>query len=178
MEEKVKRPGRKKSPPRTKSDRKNPKAAEALSRLWADPVWAEKTKERMRLSAVKRKGNPAMSRLGVPDGMRRADAKKAWAKARKKAAKFMEEFEDQGVVVRVPVPESDDEKAKASLNEACVMALGPTDSRTKLAAIRTVLEFTKQKPTQKIDNALSGPEEWLKAAIKANGAAPANAGDQ
>jgi hypothetical protein len=114
------------------------------------------------------------TRKGVPDGMRREDALKLWDEAREKAKAFMEDCEDQGIIPELVVPESDEEKAKEALNEAFVMALGPTDSRTKLQALRTVLEFTKQKPTTKIDQALSGPEEWLRGALAAHKATSGN----
>ena len=82
--------------------------------------------------------------------MRKATAAKAWAKARTKADAFMTTLEAHGIVAAVVVPDSDEAKAKACLREAAVMALGPTDKRTKNMAINTVLTYTKGKPEQKI----------------------------
>jgi hypothetical protein len=66
------------------------------------------------------------------------------------------------------VPDSDEEKAKAALREACAMALGPIDNRTKMMALNTVLTFTKEKPVTKTDTKISSTEDWLRKAIEAN----------
>jgi hypothetical protein len=58
---------------------------------------------------------------------------------------------------------ADDAKAEAALKEACVLALGPSEQRTKLGAIRVVLEFTKKKPESSSKLTLSNASEWLEA---------------
>jgi len=104
------------------------------------------------------------SRLGVPDGMRKPEATKAWDVARTKADDFMRALEAQGTIAAVVVPDSDEAKAKACLREAAVMALGPTNNRTKVMAINTVLTYTKGKPLQKITAAT----DWLSLATSSS----------
>jgi hypothetical protein len=127
-------------------------------------------------TAEDRRRNPAKySRLGVPDGMRKAEADKLWAVAKAQADEFMLTLETQGVVEAVVVPDSDEEKAKAALREATVIALGPTNNRTKGMAINAVLRFTKAPPAQRVDIASSidsgaglSTSEWLTQAWEAH----------
>jgi hypothetical protein len=120
-------------------------------------------------TAEDRRRNPAKySRLGVPDGMRKAEADKLWAVAKAQADEFMRTLEAQGVVEAVVVPDSDEEKAKAALRGAVVIALGPTNNRTKGMAINTVLRFTKAPPAQRVDIASSIDPEWLTQAWEAH----------
>jgi hypothetical protein len=116
-------------------------------------------------SAEDRRANPGKySRLGIPDGMRRATATKAWSKARTKADAFIETLEAHDILPAVVIPDSDEEMAKAALREAAVLALGPTNNRTKTMAINTVLTYTKGKPTQKITT----KTDWLSLATAAS----------
>lgn len=108
-------------------------------------------------------GHP--TRMGVPDGMRRPHALKLWARASKLADGFIKTMQEEGELPEVLIPGSDDEKAAKALHEACKMALGPTEQRTKLAAINTVLTYTKQKPVTKIDTNLTS-EKWLEAVVR------------
>jgi hypothetical protein len=145
------RPQRKRSPRQFKTAKRSLTRSDAHKRLWADPAYRAKMLEARARSVDDRRANPAKySRLGVPDGMHKATAAKAWDRARTKADAFMTTLEAHGVVPAVVVPDSDDAKAKACLREAAVLALGPTDQRTKNMAINTVLTYTKGKPIQKI----------------------------
>jgi hypothetical protein len=94
--------------------------------------------------------------------MRKAEAMQAWANAQQLADTIMKGFETQGIVPPVAVPDSDDEFAKAALREACVIAFGPSDRRTKWMAANTVLKFTKAPPAHPYATALTAAEEWLR----------------
>lgn len=124
-----------------------------------------------------------ISRRGIPDGMNRAQADEAWAKARARAEEFYEDMVEKGIAPelsaddfeRVPVqvgdkveivlvPKTDEAKAAVALKEAMVMALGPIGNmQSKLGAINTVLKFTKSPPAQKVE--VSKAEDLLAAAL-------------
>jgi hypothetical protein len=69
------------------------------------------------------------------------------------------------------LPGSDEELAKLVLRELCVIAFGPGDKRTKIAAAGTVLKYTKPQPTRRHAANVSTPENWLREAITAGTAA-------
>ena len=87
---------------------------------------------------------------------------KAWDNARELADTIMRGFEAQGIVPELVIPDTDDAIAKAVLHEACVLALGPGNMRTKLLAAATVLKYTKAPPVQRVSSAITA-EEWLRA---------------
>jgi hypothetical protein len=67
-------------------------------------------------------------------------------------------------LIAVLVPKTDEAKASVAFKEAMVMALGPMGTQqTKLAAINTVLKFTKSPPAQKLE--VSKAEDLLAAAL-------------
>jgi hypothetical protein len=106
-------------------------------------------------------------RTGVPDGMRREEADAIWAQAREKASYIMDKLEEAGVVAFNPdVPE--DVMAREALKGAFAMAMGPAphNSKDKLTAIRTVLEWTKAKPATKTDLRLNSAEAWLSEVVE------------
>ena len=74
-------------------------------------------------------------------------------------------MEDADMVPKVVVPGSDEEMAKLALSEVFLMALGPTEQRTKLAALSKVLEFTKAKPASKTDLRINNAEAWLEGVL-------------
>jgi hypothetical protein len=130
---------------------------------------------RARTAEDRRRNAAKYSRLGVPDGMRKAEADKLWAVAKAQADEFMSSLEAKGIVASVVVPDSDEAKAKAALHGAVVIALGPTNNRTKGMAINTVLRFTKAPPAQRVDIASSidsgaglSTSEWLTQAWEAH----------
>lgn len=143
---------RKKSP---KSDGsrnyKNTAASEALKRAWQDP-------EKRAKMLVKGHGK----RTGVPDGMRKPEADTLWALAREKADYIMAELEKEKVVVFDP-NSTEEQMAREALKEAFVMAMSPlTNAQLKMAALKTVLEYTKAKPASKTDLTLANADAWLK----------------
>ncbi len=114
--------------------------------------------------AEDRKLNPKKyTRQGVPDGWRRPEAEKAWAAARVAADAIMNGLKASGAMPAVVVPDSDDEKAELALREACVIALGPCDKRSKLMAANLVLTYTMPKPAQHIVRDIVTAEGWLRS---------------
>jgi uncharacterized Rossmann fold enzyme len=120
-------------------------------------------------SADDRRNDPHhYSRLGIPNGWKKAEAMEALAQANELADNMIKDFEQQGIVPEIVIPDSDEEIAKAALREACVLALAPGDRRTRLMAINTVLKFTRALPTQRHETTLTTTsEEWLMAALAA-----------
>ena len=59
------------------------------------------------------------------------------------------------------LPDTDEAIAKAILHEAVKIALGPGNTRTKMAALKIVLDFTRPKP---------GNASWSLAERRAIGA--------
>src|ERR1035437_6296446 len=57
---------------RTRPPRTNPAAAAAMKLQWTDPVWRAQMMEKRKAQGLKNVGGK--SRLGVPDGMRKAEA--------------------------------------------------------------------------------------------------------
>lgn len=159
---------KRKTSPRGKHKRTG--TSEALRKKWADPVYREKLIARRKFAQDYRKANniPYPTRMGVPDGMRKAEALEIWAQARAYAKRFIEIMEEKELVEKVTVPGSEEEMAKKTLEEAFVMAVGPlTDAKTKSAYMRIVLDFTKSKPETKSKLTLDNSAEWL-AALQAD----------
>jgi hypothetical protein len=92
--------------------------------------------------------------------MRKAEAKAAWQVAREKADVVIRFLEATGDVPAVVIPNSEEGMAKAVLREALVLALSPYDHRTKAAAMRTVLMFTKSLPDRATRQMITA-EGWL-----------------
>lgn len=190
-----KRPPRKKRrrsprPSKTGGRVKHPNASAHFKALWADPVWREKTLAAHRVANARRKLEPHKNyRRGVPDGMRKAEADALWAKARARAEELhqimvvngeavpivtetvdVEIHDDAGNVVNtvpVQVPVSDEAKGSAALREAFVMLMCPVGRhQDRLAAARTVLEYTKPKPATKQDIRLNNAEAWLEQVVQ------------
>jgi hypothetical protein len=137
----------------------------ATQALWKDPEWVARWRQGFEKYLERRRQDPEKYfRRGVPDGMRKPEAMALWAEARAKARKLMEELEDSGVMP-VATPGSEADMAKKALEEAFTMAMSPMRDQVKLSAIKTVLDFTKAKPAQTINNKISNAEDWLKEVV-------------
>lgn len=150
-----------------------------MKELWQTPEFREKMRLRNEKVAILRKADPAkFCRVGVPDGMRRAQAEPLWARARELADRFIQIMKDKGELpddaavdealevignYGLEVPSTDDGKAAAALKEAFVLAIGPTDNKIKIQAINTVLNFTKSKPESRSKLTLNKAEDFLDA---------------
>lgn len=134
----------------------------ALKTRWADPEQRAKLTASISAAAKRRTPENHRYRRGVPDGMNAEQADAAWAQARELGRKFIKIMEDKDEVLKVVIPGSEAEMAKAALEEAFVMAVGPlSDAKTKNTAIRTVLEWTKAKPESKSKLTVTKAEDWL-----------------
>lgn len=126
-------------------------------------------------------------RVGVPDGMRKAEALVAWKRAEERAEELFTQMIDNGIVkdvstddfeevtvevpvgtegetteITVKVPKTDAGMAATALKRVMVEALSPLSNQAgRLAALRTVLEYTKQKPASKQDLTVNKAEDWL-----------------
>ncbi len=126
---------------------RRPNQTIAMQKRWADPAYrAKQTEGRKRLALDRVRHPEKYSRVGVPNGMRKAEAQALWDKASALADAAMKRLEDQGAVERVVVPDTDDDIAKKALHEAFKLALGPGNAKDRLAAARLVLTYTKPRP--------------------------------
>ena len=102
-----------------------------MQKRWADPAYrAVQIAGRQRTALDRARHPDKYSRAGIPNGMREAEAQALWDKATTFADAAMKRLEDQGVVERVVVPDTDDDIAKKALHEAFKLALGPAMQRT------------------------------------------------
>jgi hypothetical protein len=148
---------RKRSPRPLKSIGYRPSAAKsaALKRRWENPEY--RAEASAKLNEI-RKPQP---RLGVPDGMRKAQADAEWQKAGVLADRFIEIMKENEELPEVVIPGSEAEMAQEALKEAFRIAVGPQGVKDRIAAINTVLNFTKAKPESKSKLTVNKAEEWL-----------------
>lgn len=145
---------------------KGKKNSRALKAIWADP---ERRPSMLMYQAMarqraldERKINPEKySRTGTPNGMTRATAAPLWAEARRKADRLIQLMTDDGLISETVIPDSDEAKGVAALHEVAVLALGPGEKQAKLAALRTLLEYTRSKPESKSKLTVNTSEDWL-----------------
>jgi hypothetical protein len=157
------------NPRPTKTGRRSPAQSEALRKLWQDPAYRSKMiAARHRSTEDRRKDPLKYSRLGVPTGMRKAEAMALWHIAGKIADTIIGALEADGVLPEAVIPDGDDAVAKACLRELAVIAFGPgKDQRTKLMALYALLKYTKGRPTRGLDNNYTlTAEEWLRKATE------------
>lgn len=160
-------PGRLHVPPsRASKNRKKPKNSEALKAIWKDPErrasMIEKIKAGRAIQQIEREANPdKFSRAGIPHGHTRASVAPLIAKANEQADRFIQKMKEEGNLPEVVIPGSDEERAEAALREACVIALSPGERQAKMAAIRTVLEWTRAKPASASKITVNTSEDWL-----------------
>lgn len=91
---------------------------------------------------------------GKPKGWTRLEYALFLENARKEAKRIYKEMEKEGLV-----PEND--MAARSLEAAFEMVTSNLTARDRLNAIRTVLEYTKQKPASKNDVTIKTAEDFL-----------------
>ncbi|RZN18991.1 hypothetical protein CWO90_35635 [Bradyrhizobium sp. Leo121] len=127
---------------------------------WEDPEYRAKMAARDSKREELRKADPErFTRTGVPNGMRKAEAQRMWSVAEAQADKIIQTMKAGGLLPEtaadqttaadqssVPVPDTEDEMAEAMLREAFKLALGPTGTRAKLAALATIMRYTRLKP--------------------------------
>lgn len=69
-------------------------------------------------------------------------------------------------LVEQGAPSPDDESAKEAMAVAIEIMRGPGADRERLAAAKTILEYTRRKPTVKVDQRISAAEDLLAAVLK------------
>lgn len=162
----------------------NPKRSAAQKRLCQDPEHRAKLVKRLQ-DYKKLPAHQRAFRDGVPDGMRKPEARRRWAEAKRTAKRIHNQMVEDGTIDALPedfegapapgpretvetkVREevaklTDEQMASAALREAMTTILSPYgDAKLKQQAINTVLTFTKARPAQKIDAKFSNAEAWL-----------------
>ncbi len=107
---------------------------------------------------------------GVATGETTASTAAAIARASRVANTVLKLMEDKGIIEN-PDLEADelvgDEKraARAALREMIVIALKPGNTRDKIQAARTVLEWTRAKPASTVNTNLNAAEDFLAALL-------------
>ena len=101
-------------------------------------------------------GFPNWSRVGVPDGMNKKTAALAWARAKRKAMKDMENLEKAGLIT-----DEDDQHAREAMFETLKIMRAPVNMDLRLKAAAQVLAYTKSKPVQKTETKIDAAEAWL-----------------
>lgn len=129
----------------------NPNASAALKAKWQDPVFRAKM-------AIRESGHRYP---GQADGMTKEETFAVQALVREKVDYIMDTLEMEGILKFT----TDEDMARECLREAFRIALSPGNAQTQMAAIRTVLEFTKAKPATKTDLTLKNHEAWLNAVV-------------
>jgi hypothetical protein len=146
----------------------------AAKAAWQDEDFRIKMKLRDMQLKLDRKIDPQkFKRTGVPNGSTRAKAEKKWAKARALADRFIQIMTDTGQLAPeedrvldangewITIPNDEAAMAKAALREMFILAVGPTEQKTKVSAANTVLAYTKSKPESKSKLTLSKAEDFL-----------------
>ena len=145
------------APPLAADPGSKPEFSARLKELWQDPEWRAKQIEH--LNKAREKSRKGGIRYGVPDGMRRHQAKWFWRQAKFEATLTIKKLEAAGII------SADEEHAKEALHTALTVMRGPQNQGTRLAAAKLVLEYTKAKPAQKQEVTINKAEEWLEAVV-------------
>lgn len=147
---------------------------EKLRKRWEDPDYRIKMQLRDMQLKLDRKIDPQkFKRTGIPNGKTRKQAEKLWAKARGYADRFIQIMTDKGELPadedffldadleKHAIPNTEEGMAKAGLREVFILAIGPSEQKTKIAALNTLLAYTKSKPESKSKLTLSKAEDFL-----------------
>ena len=146
-----------------------PSHSAAMKAKWQDPEYRAKMAERDTKREELRKADPErFTRTGIPNGMRKDEAQRLWAVAEAQADKSIQTLKAVGMLPEtaasasqsattstvasgaqysIPVPDTDDGMAEAALREAFKIALGPTGTRAKVAALAIIMKYTRLPPT-------------------------------
>jgi hypothetical protein len=135
-----------------------PHISERLKLQWQDPEY--RAKQLTTLREGQRKHGSV--RYGVPDGMRKSQAKWFWRQARFEATLTMKKLDKAGVL------DDADEFAREALHSALSIMRMEITQKDRLAAARLVLDFTKAKPAQKSEITVNKAEEWLAQVTQQN----------
>lgn len=116
---------------------------------------------------VRSRAHPKAGRpLGSADGHTKEEMATLREKAGQEADRIIQIMEDEDVLQ--PTDDllgNDKEIAKEALKETIVILRTPGDMRNKLAAARTLLEYTRAKPASTSNVTVSTAEEFLGALL-------------
>jgi hypothetical protein len=104
--------------------------------------------------SAKIRANKSQNRKGIPRGMSTREFEAAKAAQQPIIARIMKKMADTG---QLP----DDPMAVEALKEAMTVLRSPITPKEKIAAARLVLDFTKAKPTTKIEHTVRSAEDIL-----------------
>lgn len=123
---------------------------------------AEMTKKRLEGLAKWRAANPHLvgRRKGHPDGIRLKD----WLIIKEKASKKAERAVTIMAEKDIWVPDND--VAAKAMKAAIEVLEVPGEHRNRLAAAKTILDFTQTKPVVKSETTLKTAEEFLASIIE------------
>lgn len=131
---------------------------------WKDPEYRAKMAERDSKREELRKVDPErFTRTGIPNGMRKDEAQRLWAKAEAQADKSIQTLKAAGILPEttaastvatttaanqssIPVPDTDEGMAEAVLRELFKVALGPAGTRSRVSALATIMKYTRLPP--------------------------------
>lgn len=97
---------------------------------------------------------------GQPDGMRKDEFFKTRDRVKEEAKKIVEIMEQKLKI--------EDTYAKEALETAVEIMRMPAESRSRLAAAKLILEFTKEKPSTKSEVTVAKAEDFLESILKQN----------
>lgn len=116
-------------------------------------IWHEMTPEQRSAHSAKMRAARG-SRQGVPRGLTLAQFEAAKAAQKPIIQRIMKKMADTG---QLP----DDPRAVEALTEAMTVLRSPITAKEKIAAARLVLDFTKAKPTAKVEHTIKSAEDFL-----------------
>lgn len=128
--------------------------------LKTDPEFKRRFLEAGARARAERRG---CRQTGIPDGWRAKD----WQKLRKQKEPEIHQITETLMAEYVDLDNITDESAaKIALKAAVEIIVMPNNISEKNKAIKTVLDFTKQKPASKAEVTLNTAEDFLNAIIE------------
>lgn len=113
------------------------------------------------MASFQKMGNAA--RKGLPKGWKRKDYDKYLATIRPVAEDLLQKMIPYMNDEQVRTLKDEDLAREAMVQTLMIMKNDTTNVATKLAAARTILEWTKQKPAQKNEHTVRRAEDFLQA---------------
>lgn len=130
-----------------------------------EAAWLKRQAE-CRAQVIRLNAEGGMGRKGVPNGWagRRAEADAARAVAQADSIRVYDAMVEQNLLLATNG--SDAERAEVALKGVIAISLDVTQPpRDRMAAYRTVLEYTKVKPASRADLTVSRAEDFLSGLI-------------
>lgn len=122
----------------------------------------EMTAKRLEALRKWREANPGMGHRakGQPDGVRKKDWLIIKEKAAKTAVKAIKIMSDKKIW------QADNDVAEKAMQAALEILAAPGEHRNKLAAAKTILDFTQSKPVVKNETTLKTAEQFLESLME------------